>query len=81
MNRMACIVVSGFQECFSAVLSAAVNNTRGNVANGSGERFDHHEWPKQVIQVLTWFNWFKGLSNMETRNSISKRRNLKGQST
>ena len=65
MNRMACIVVSGFQECFSAVLSAAVDNTRGNVANGSGERFDCHEWPINVMRVFTDGNWFKTL-NMET---------------
>ena len=75
MNRIACIFVSGFQE----YLSAAVNiNGRENVANGSGERFDYHEKPKQVIQVLTGFNRFKALSSMETRNSISKRRILKG---
>lgn len=43
MNRMACIVVSGFQECFSFVLSEAVDNTRGNVANGRRERVACHE--------------------------------------
>ena len=75
MNRMACIFVSGFQEC----LSGTVNNTRENAANGSGERYDHHEQPNQVIEVLTGFNRFKAFSNMETGNSISKRRILKGQ--
>lgn len=61
MNRMACIVVSGFQECFSVVLSAAVDNTRGNVANGSRERVDCHEQPINIMRVFTDGNWLKCL--------------------